>query len=96
MSLSLPAHNRSILFLMECTAKVWQIDLRRTACPEIEGKTHRSKPGCVRVGEVGYFRTPLLLCCPVLLTIPMSLHISKKLSPGGLADIPGMDAGTIS
>lgn len=66
ISSSLPAHNRSILFLMGCTTEVWQIDPRRTACPAIGGNTRRSRSGCVSASEAGYFRNfsppPVLSC----------------------------------
>lgn len=57
-----PAHNQSILFWVP---QLRQINPLCTACPEIEGNTHHSRSGCVRVGEVGYFekKFPPVLCC---------------------------------
>lgn len=55
-----PAHNQSNLFWVP---QLRQINLLFTACPEIEGNTHHSRSGCVRVGEMGYFKKNSPLCC---------------------------------
>lgn len=57
-----PAHNQSNLFWVP---QLRQINLLFTACPEIEGNTHHSRSGCVRVGEMGYLKKkfPPVLCC---------------------------------
>lgn len=51
---------------------------------------HHSQPGWVRAGEVDYFRN-----CPRLLTVPIGPHISNEMPASGLADISGMDTGTV-
>lgn len=61
ISLSLPAYNRSILFLMGCTTEVWENYPRHTASPEIGGNSHRSSLGWV----AGLFEK-LLSCWPFL------------------------------
>lgn len=55
-----PAHNQSNLFWVP---QLRQINLLFTACPEIEGNTHHSRSGCVRVGDMGYFKKNSPLCC---------------------------------
>lgn len=100
VSLSLHANNRSNLFLMASTSGVWQIDPRRKACADIWENTRCSRSECARLGEVGYFRNTPIHPPPsptpsLAAEQPISPHISKEQSAGGLAHIPGMDTETI-
>lgn len=95
MSLSLPAHNQSILFLMGCMTKVWQIDLHCTACPKIDGNTQHSRLGRVRV--VWWVILEPNPPCAVLCCWPFLLaSIYQRSYQSETGHIPGMDTGTIS
>lgn len=77
---------------MGCTTEVGvKIDPRLTACVEIRGKAHHGISG-VGNGLVNLETRH----SPELLAVPVHRNISKELSAEGLADVPGMDTGTIS
>lgn len=88
MSSSLPAHNQSVLFLMDRVPKVWQIDLHCIACPKIVGNTHHSRSGRVRVVRwVILEPNPpcAVLCCWKFL--PASIYQKSYQSEGWTASL---------